>query len=261
MSTSTLTKRVEFSASHRYHQKDWDTSRNRQVFGPCVQEHGHNYLLEVTLGGQVDSVTGMIINLYDLKTILTDVLEEFDHKHLNLDTPYFDSIIPTTENLALVLWRKFRDRVETKNISKLTLYEGPDLWAEIKTPPSLAPEEEPAEATVSRRYRVSFVPPTSSPQPQGWHVTLSVTVGGPIELRTGRVTDIGKLDERVLDHIIHPLSGIQAFTTPPWNTTPFTLGNLLSIMWEQIHPLSQGKLTTLTLQDHLHTVLEFSGTD
>ena len=134
MARSTLTKRIEFSASHRYFNAEWDEERNRRVFGPCYQEHGHNYLLEVTLGGRVDPVTGMIINLYDLKQIVTDVLEEFDHKHLNFDMPYFERLVPTAENLALVLWRKFRERPETRDIASIRLCEGENLWAELHPP-------------------------------------------------------------------------------------------------------------------------------
>ncbi len=140
MARSTLTKRIEFSASHRYFKAEWDEARNKEVFGPCSQEHGHNYLLEVTLGGRVDPVTGMIINLYDLKEIVTDVLEEFDHKHLNFDMPYFERLVPTAENLALVLWRKFRERPETRDIESIRLCEGENLWAELYPPnePSIA---------------------------------------------------------------------------------------------------------------------------
>ena len=107
MPKATLTKRLEFCSSHRYHNPDWDEAKNREVFGPCnnANTHGHNYLLEVTLCGAIDPVTGMIINLYDLKQYLWDVLIEFDHKNLNLDTPYFTNRIPTTENLAVTLWK------------------------------------------------------------------------------------------------------------------------------------------------------------
>ena len=69
MPKATLTKRIEFCASHRYHNSNWDDEKNKRIFGPCNNQHshGHNYLLEVTLLGEIDPVTGMIINLYDLK--------------------------------------------------------------------------------------------------------------------------------------------------------------------------------------------------
>ena len=81
-----LTKRIEFAAAHRYHKAEWDETRNREVFGRCFNPpaHGHNYLLDVTVSGDVDPKTGMVINLFDLKRVLLGVLEEFDHKNLNL---------------------------------------------------------------------------------------------------------------------------------------------------------------------------------
>ena len=84
-----LTKRMEFAAAHRYGRSEWDMAKNQAVFGVCTREHGHNYLLEATVEGPVDADNGMVVNLYDLKEVIKDVLEEFDHKHLNLDTPYF----------------------------------------------------------------------------------------------------------------------------------------------------------------------------
>src|SRR5690348_6116432 len=97
-----ITKRIEFSASHRYHNSAWDEARNAAVFGECnlAHGHGHNYLLEVTIAGSVAPETGMVVNLFDLKQLLLEVLIGFDHKHLNLDTPYFTTRIPTTENIA-----------------------------------------------------------------------------------------------------------------------------------------------------------------
>jgi 6-pyruvoyltetrahydropterin/6-carboxytetrahydropterin synthase len=108
MSTVLLTKRLEFAAAHRYIKPEWDDAKNRAVFGLCYNPpaHGHNYMIEVTVFGEVDSKTGMVVNLFDLKLALLKVLEEFDHKNLNLDIPYFKDQIPTSENLARVLWSK-----------------------------------------------------------------------------------------------------------------------------------------------------------
>src|SRR6266851_9405489 len=91
-----LTKRVEFSASHRYWNPNWNEEANRAVFGKCTSPygHGHNYVLEVTIEGSVDPDTGMIINLYELKPIINEVLMDFDHKFLNEDNPHFKDLIP-----------------------------------------------------------------------------------------------------------------------------------------------------------------------
>jgi len=130
-----LTKKMEFSASHRYWNPEWSEEKNREVFGKSAgpHGHGHNYCLEVTVEGEVDPGTGMIINLYDLKTIMKEVLEDFDHKHLNDDNPHFRDLIPTTENIARVLWDIFEGRLgdeESCRLYRIRLYETPDLYVD-----------------------------------------------------------------------------------------------------------------------------------
>src|SRR5215470_12264955 len=128
-----LTKRLEFAAAHRYIRPEWDEAKNRAVFGPCCNPpaHGHNYILEVTVAGEVDPHTGMVINLFDLKRVLLAVIEEFDHKNLNLDMPYFTNRIPTSENFAHVLWSKLASQRDIGMLHTLRLCEDEDLYAEV----------------------------------------------------------------------------------------------------------------------------------
>lgn len=131
-----ISKKFEFSASHRYWREEWSKEKNEQIFGLCTSPHGHghNYELHVTVGGEVDSVTGMIINLSDLKKHVNVVLEKFDHKYLNLDTPYFDSRIPTTENIALILFDLIKNELKGKgmfDLYKIKLYERRDLYVDV----------------------------------------------------------------------------------------------------------------------------------
>ncbi len=130
-----LTKKMEFSASHRYWNPGWSEEKNRAVFGKSAgpHGHGHNYGLEVTVEGEVDPETGMIINLYDLKDLMNDVLAGFDHKHLNDDNPFFKELIPTTENIARVLWDIFEERLgdnDRCSLYRIRLYETPDLYVD-----------------------------------------------------------------------------------------------------------------------------------
>lgn len=132
-----LTKRVDFAASHRYWNPEWTEKRNRSVFGKCTSKygHGHNYILEVTIEGEVDPETGMIINLYDLKPIIDHVLKDFDHKHLNDDNIYFRDRIPTTENIARVFWELIEKQLgkDTKyRLYRIRLYETPDLFVDYR---------------------------------------------------------------------------------------------------------------------------------
>lgn len=258
MTRSTLTKRIEFSASHRYFKPEWDEERNRRVFGPCFQEHGHNYLLEVTLGGQVDPVTGMIINLYDLKRIVTDVLEEFDHKHLNFDTPYFERLVPTTENLALVLWRKFRQRPETRDIASIRLCEGENLWAELYPDHASPDHADPAEALLTRRYALTVKRNTDASHLETWPLSLDVTVRGPIASVTGRVTNITALDEQVQEQVFNNLTDTNLSQLQEFADRPVTLPTLAKVLWSRLRNVTNARLARLRLTNHQDLTLDYS---
>lgn len=127
-----LTKRFEFSGSHRYYRPQWSEEENQRVFGPNSRPHGHghNYTLEVSVAGRLDEATGMVMNIVDLKATVLEVLKEFDHKNLNADTPYFKERIPTTENIALVLWELINQRLKNGALRAIRLYEDEDLFVE-----------------------------------------------------------------------------------------------------------------------------------
>lgn len=112
--TVLVTKRFEFSAAHRAYREGLSREENRRLFGPCAGPHGdgHNFLLEVTVEGRVDPTNGMVIDLADLKRIvLAEVLDRFDHKHLNLDTEEFRDRVPTVEAVAVVIWERLESRL------------------------------------------------------------------------------------------------------------------------------------------------------
>ncbi|HEU4502329.1 MAG TPA: 6-carboxytetrahydropterin synthase [Nitrospira sp.] len=189
-----LTKRIEFAAAHRYYKPEWDEAKNRAVFGRCFNPpaHGHNYMLEVTVSGEVDPHTGMVINLFDLKRVLLAVLEEFDHKNLNLDMPYFESQIPTSENLARVLWAKLVTQQDIGVLHAIKLHEDEDLYAEVTAAAGLD------VASVTRRY--PFVAGNGHLEGREWD--CFVTLSGPVDPVTGMVTDLGALDCLVQDAVV-----------------------------------------------------------
>ena len=132
-----LVRRFDFCASHVYRRPEWSEEENRRVFGPCSNPrgHGHNYVLEVAVRGLVARETGMVVNLSDLKRIVEGVLEEFDHRNLNEDTPYFRERIPTTENLAAVLWDRIAGKLLKEwgggtRLCRIVLHEDEDLRVE-----------------------------------------------------------------------------------------------------------------------------------
>lgn len=113
-----LTRRYRFAAAHRLHSDALSEEENHSVYGKCNNPygHGHNYVLEVTVGGPVDRATGMVMDLGLLDgTVERKVLERFDHKHLNLDVENFRDRVPTTENLCIEIYKLLRTELEASN--------------------------------------------------------------------------------------------------------------------------------------------------
>lgn len=128
-----LTRRAEFSASHYYHNPEMSAEENRRIFGKCNNPHGHghNYTLEVTVAGEVDPATGMVLNIRDLKKLLEgEVLEAMDHKLLNAEVPAFAVRIPTTENMAIEIWSRLAPKLSFGKLHRVRLYETPDLYVD-----------------------------------------------------------------------------------------------------------------------------------
>lgn len=131
-----LTRKAEFSAAHHYHSPEFSAEENRRIFGKCnnLDGHGHNYTLELTVKGEVDPKTGFVINLVDLKEILNrEVMDVFDHRHLNKEVPEFAKEIPTTENIAISIWRRVEPKVKglKARVHRVRLYETPDLFVDF----------------------------------------------------------------------------------------------------------------------------------
>jgi len=123
-----LTRKMHFCASHRLHNPALSEEKNREIFGMCNNPagHGHNYEVEVTVSGKPDSETGMIIDLKALKEIIQkEVIDPMDHKHLNHDVPFMENIIPTAENIAIVIWDRLKSKIPSGNLYEVKLYETP----------------------------------------------------------------------------------------------------------------------------------------
>ncbi len=233
-----LTKRIEFAAAHRYIKPEWDEAKNRAVFGACYNPpaHGHNYMLEVTVSGDVDPSTGMVINLFDLKRVLLGVIEEFDHKNFNLDMPYFEGLIPTSENIARVLWSKLATHRDIGTLHSLRLWEDEDLCADVTRAGGLD------VASVTRRY--SFNATQDRTQGRDWD--CFVTVHGPIDPDTGMVTDIGELD-RLVHHQVVTVLDRQDLTQVLEQS--FVTGDALArYIWHRLAPgIKAGALANIRL--------------
>lgn len=127
-----VTRRVHFNAAHRLHNPALSDEENVALYGVCnnANWHGHNYELDVTVEGECDPVTGYLVDMGEIRDIAGDVIKDLDHRNLNLDVPWLEGIIPSTENVVVALWQRIAPRIPRGKLARLVLYETPRNWAE-----------------------------------------------------------------------------------------------------------------------------------
>ncbi len=138
----TITHRFEFSAAHRLESAALSEEENRQLYGPCFTDHGHNYEVEVSVEGEVAPATGMVMNLADLAEIVhRRLFVPVDHKHLNRDVPFLAGIIPTAENVAIAFWQQIEPEIrpiEGCRLHQIRIYESRANMVEYRGTESLS---------------------------------------------------------------------------------------------------------------------------
>jgi 6-pyruvoyltetrahydropterin/6-carboxytetrahydropterin synthase len=130
-----ITRKEHFNAAHKLHNPNWSEEQNNEVFGKCANPnwHGHNYNLFVTVKGEVNPDTGYSVNLKDLSVIIrTYITDKLDHKNLNLDVPFLKGLMPSTENVAIAIWKELLPYVNTMGckLHSVKLYETENNYVE-----------------------------------------------------------------------------------------------------------------------------------
>ena len=130
-----ITRRETFNAAHKLWQPNWSEEKNNEVFGRCANKnwHGHNFVLFVTVCGDPDPETGFVMNLKDLSSIIKqEVTEKLDHKNLNLDVPFLEGVMASTENIAIAIWEILEPKIATygAELSKIKLVETENNFVE-----------------------------------------------------------------------------------------------------------------------------------
>jgi 6-pyruvoyltetrahydropterin/6-carboxytetrahydropterin synthase len=207
-----VNRRAEFSASHRYWLPELTEAENRQRFGPCIRfpGHGHNYVLFVSITGDLDQ-HGMVLNLSDVKQVINrEVTSQLDFSYLNEVWPEFQQTLPTTENIARVIWQRLAPYLP---LVRIQLFEHPKLWAEyqgngmeayltISTHFSAA--HRLALADLSYAENCKIYGKCARPNGHGHNYHLEVTICGEIDPRTGMIVDLAVLQKVIDDTVVEP---------------------------------------------------------
>ncbi|WP_036155917.1 6-pyruvoyl trahydropterin synthase family protein [Maribacter forsetii] len=123
-----VSRKAHFNAAHRLYRKDWDDSKNTEIFGKCNNPnfHGHNYEMVISVSGEIDQETGFVMDMKVLKDLIKVEIEDYlDHKNLNVEVEEFKSLNPTAENIAVIIWKRLRPHIVAAHDLEVVLYETP----------------------------------------------------------------------------------------------------------------------------------------
>jgi len=127
-----VSRRDTFNAAHELRDPGLSEEENQRVFGKCANLHGHNYVLEVVVAGEIDAATGYVLDLKHLAEVMSRrVIADVDHRNLNSDVPWLEGIIPTAENLAVAFWERMRSELPAGSLRTVRVWETDKNWAEV----------------------------------------------------------------------------------------------------------------------------------
>ena len=207
-----INRRAQFSASHRYWLPELSEAENIQQFGLCTQTHGHghNYVVYISLEGEIDEY-GMVLNLSDVKQVIKqEVTSQLDYSFLNEVWLEFQKTLPTTENIAKVIWQRLAPHLP---LVKIQLFEHPELWADylgndmeayLSIGTHFSAAHRLALPTLSYEENCQIYGKCARPNGHGHNYHLEVTVKGEVDSRTGMIVDLVALQKVVEDHVVEP---------------------------------------------------------
>jgi 6-pyruvoyltetrahydropterin/6-carboxytetrahydropterin synthase len=132
VTTVLVSRRETFNAAHQLRDPVLSEAENRRIYGKCANLHGHNYVLEVVVTGEIDPATGYVVDLKQLSDVMSRrIIEDVDHRNLNTDVPWLEGLIPTAENLAVAFWERVRSELPPGSLRSVRLWETDKNWAEV----------------------------------------------------------------------------------------------------------------------------------
>ena len=213
MTKCVINRRAEFSASHRYWLPEIPDEENLAKFGACTNfpPHGHNYVLYVGMQGEIDN-TGMVLNLSDVKhTISREITAQLNFSYLNQKWGEFTETLPTTENIARVIWQRLELHLPLVNIR---LYEHPNLWADyqgndmqahLTISTHFAAAHRLALDTLSLEENTAIYGKCARVHGHGHNYHLEVSISGEIEPRTGMIADLSDFQNALKQYVLDPM--------------------------------------------------------
>lgn len=271
-----LTRRVSFSSGHRYWLGELSDEENREVFGKWASKHnhGHNYVLEVSIEGVTENRTGMVINIKTLDDIIRErVVDDFDQHSINDEIAEFASISPTLENIGKVIWKRLENLPPNARLARLRLYETPLLFADFerKNEEVFVKLTRGYEFAASHRLHVDSMSETENREifgkcnnanGHGHNYEVEVTVSGRVDPKSGMLANIEELDRivntEVVDRFDHKHLNLDLEDFSGQNPTTEVLTRTI---WKRLSGKLPSKLEKVLVRETARNIFEYSGED
>ena len=275
----TVTRKIQFSAAHFYYLETLSPEENQQRFYACSNRHGHghNYTAYVSVAGPMDPETGMVVNLKDLKEVLhEEIVVPMDHKNLNHQIPFFQTHIPTLENIAHYIWSRLTPRMTPYGIqlTRLQVVENDDLYVEYEGTPEALPmlylTRRYDFCASHRLYNPAFSDEKNwevfrecnNPNGHGHNYELEVTIAGTPDPQTGMVIDLVALDTLLQKHLIQKVDHKHLNLDVDFlhEVIP-TAENIVYAFWQELAPAmpQPARLHRLRLLESKNNSAEYQG--
>lgn len=269
-----LTRQVAFEASHALCLPELSDKENYELFGPAINHHGHNYVVEVTVRGMASNSDGMVINLKDVDQLLRDqVLDYYDHKYINFQHPVFANeshLQPTSENIAIEIWNTFKSSSKFTNLHRVRVYEDNALFVDYFGEKQMVYLTKVYEFSASHRLHSQLLSDKenreifgkcNNPHGHGHNYVLEVMIKGDVHPKTGMVVAPGFLDEIVQKHIHARFDHKHLnLDTPDFETLNPTSENFVKVIWHLLEkPLKPFILHRLRLKETPRNHFDYYG--
>ncbi|MEQ1821597.1 MAG: 6-carboxytetrahydropterin synthase [Fimbriimonadaceae bacterium] len=257
-----LTRRVTFSAGHRFWMANLSPEENRQIFGPWASpfNHGHNYILDVTTQGEVDPKTGMVINIKEIDEVLQrDIVSQFAQRSMNDEIPHFASVTPCLENLLLYLRTELLGLPQQVTLTHIRLEETPTIWADLNVITNKMTFSRSYEFAAAHRLHCAELSDEKNAElfgkcnnaaGHGHNYVLEVSVTGTPDPQTGFIIDMSELDasvnRNILERYDHKNLNVDL---PEFEGRMTTTETLAQEIWKRLDGAVPGQLERICIHE------------
>jgi 6-pyruvoyltetrahydropterin/6-carboxytetrahydropterin synthase len=266
-----LERRRTFSCAHRYYNHHFDPAWNAERFGPLTAIHGHNYVVDATVAGELDPVSGIVVNLVEVKGWLRAAVEPFENNYVDAWTPIMDGRQPSTENIARILWDRLTPHMDgtRASLSAIRLAETAELWSEYRGEDGMIYVTRVYDFSAAHRLHSEAMSDDDNarvfgkcnrPGGHGHNYTVEVTVRGTADPETGFAYPLERLDALVEEHVLGPMDHRNLNTdVPAFRGVNPTSENLAVVIWDALRPGGGDALSVIKVRETPRNFFEYRG--